>query len=177
MPMNTPMELFMHDLGDIYDAEHRILQILQTLASESNDSQATQAYQTHEQQTRQQIQNIEQVYQILGQQPQRVPCMAVQGLKQEHDSFLKDNPTKNVLTMFDLGAAFKTEHYEMASYLSLIDAARTMNLSQVVQLLQQNLQQEEWMAQTVSGISKQLDQQQIQPVGQAGQGYQPQVTP
>lgn len=167
----------MHNLGDIYDAEQRILQILQTLASESQDPQATQAYRTHEQQTRQQIQNLEQCYQILGQQPQRVPCLAVQGLKQEHDSFLKDNPTPNILTMFDLGAAFKTEHYEIASYLSLIDAARAMNQPQVVQLLQQNLQQEEWMAQQVSTISRQLDQQQIGPMGQTGQSYQPPVNP
>lgn len=162
----------MHNLGDIYDAEHRILAILQTLASESQDPQATQAYQTHEQQTRQQIQNLEQCYHILGQQPQRVPCLAVQGLKQEHDSFLKDNPTGSILTMFDLGAAFKTEHYEIASYLSLIDAARAMNQPQVVQLLEQNLRQEEWMAQTVDGISRQLDQQQITPTSQTGQAYQ-----
>jgi ferritin-like metal-binding protein YciE len=178
MPMNNPQELFMHELGDIYDAEHRILQILPTLASESKDPQATQAYRTHEQQTRQQIQNLEQCYQILGQQPQRVPCTAIHGLKQEHDSFLKDNPTGAILTMFDLGAAFKTEHYEIASYLSLIDAARAMNQRQIVGLLQQNLQQEEWMAQQVSQISRQLDQQQIGPSPQMGQPmHQPLANP
>ncbi len=178
MPMNSPQELLLHDLGDIYDAEQRILQILPTLASECQDPQATQAYRTHEQQTRQQIQNLEQCFQILGQQPQRVPCLAVQGLKQEHDSFLKDNPSQAILTMFDLGAAFKTEHYEIASYLSLIEAARAMNQPQIVQLLQHNLQQAEWMAQQVSQISRQLDQQLIGPNAQMGQaGYQPQVNP
>ena len=28
MPMQTPQDLLLHDLGDMYDAEHRILQML-----------------------------------------------------------------------------------------------------------------------------------------------------
>jgi ferritin-like metal-binding protein YciE len=178
MPMNSPHELFLHEIGDIYDAEQRILQILPALASESNDPMATQAYQMHEQQTRQQIQNLEQCYQILGVQPKRIPCTAIQGLKQEHDSFKKDNPSETILTMFDLVAALKTEHYEIASYRSLIDQARLMGQQQCVRLLEQNLQQEEAMAQKVTQIAHQLDQQQISQMGQAGQGgYQPQVNP
>ena len=178
MPMNTLQELFTHELGDIYDAEQRILQILPTLVSDCADPQAKQAYQTHEQETRQQIQNLEQVYQLLGQPPKRIPCTAVEGLKQEHDSFLKENPTDTVLTMFDLGAAFKTEHYEIASYLGLIEKAQLMGLSQAVPLLQQNLQQEEAMAQRVQQIAHQLGPQQIGQMGQIGQaGFQPQVNP
>jgi ferritin-like metal-binding protein YciE len=178
MPMNTPQELFLHEMGDIYDAEQRILQMLQTLASESYDPMATQAYQMHEQQTRQQIQNLEQCYQILGAQPQRVPCLAVQGLKQEHDTFQKKNPSDIILTMFDLGAALKTEHYEIGSYRSLIDQAQLLGQQQCVRLLEQNLQQEEAMAQKVTQIAHQLNQQQISQMGQVGQGgYPPQVHP
>ncbi len=178
MPMNTPQELFLHELGDIYDAEQRVLQMLSTLAGESMDPQAKRAYQVHEQETRQQIQNLEQCFQILGQQPQRTPCLAVQGLKQEHDSFLKDNPSGNLLTMFDLDAAFKTEHYEIASYLGLMEKAQLMGFPQVAQLLQQNLQQEEAMVQRVQQIAQQLGQQQIGQMGQMGPpSYQPQANP
>ncbi len=178
MPINNTQELFIYELGDTYDAEQRILQILPTLASESQDPQAKQAYQMHEQETRQQIQNLEQVYQMLGQPLQRIPCTAVEGLKQEHDSFLMENPPGNVLTMFDLDIAFKTEHYEIGSYLGLIEKAQLMGLVQVVQLLQQNLQQEEAMAQRVQQISHQLGPQQIQPMGHPGQsGYQPSANP
>jgi ferritin-like metal-binding protein YciE len=132
----------------------------------------------HEQQTRQQIQNLDHVFQILGQQPQRIPCLAVQGLKQEHDTFLTDNPTPNVLTMFDLGAAFKTEHYEIASYMGLIEMAQLMGQQQVVQLLQQNLQQEQEMARIVQQVSMQLGRQHISPMTQTGQAHQaPQTNP
>jgi len=178
MPINNAQELFIYELGDTYDAEQRILQMLPTLASESQDPQVKQVYQMHEQETRQHIQNLEQVYQLLGQQPTRIPCTAVEGLKQEHDRFLTENPPGNVLTMFDLDIAFKTEHYEIGSYLGLIEKAGLMGLSQVVQLLQQNLQQEEAMAQRVQQIAHQLGPQQIAQMGQPGQsGYQPSGNP
>lgn len=159
MPMNSPQDLFLHELGDMYDAEQRIVQILLELASEAGSNDAKQAYQQHERETRQQVQNLDQCFQLLGSKPQRQPCYAVEGLKKEHDSFKNENPSEMLLTMFDLGAASKTEHYEIASYEGLIAKAQLMGQQQVAQLLQQNLQQEQAMAQRVSSISKQLGQQ------------------
>lgn len=61
--------------------------------------------------------------------------------------------------MFDLSGAAKTEHYEMASYKGLIENAKQMGQQKVAQLLQQNYQQEEAMAQKVETISTRLGQQ------------------
>ncbi len=166
MAIQNVRELFAHELGDIYDAEQRILQMLPQLANEASDGQVKSAYQYHEQQTRQQVQNLEQCFHILGTQPQRTPCHALAGLQQEHDSFIKENPSAEILTMFDLGGAAKTEHYEIASYQGLIEKANLMGLKNCVQLLQQNLNQEEEMAQKITQISKQLGQQMSQQMGQ-----------
>lgn len=161
MPMTSPQDLFMHELGDIFDAENRILQILPQMASETGDSRVKDALQLHLQETQQQVRNLEQAFQILGTQPQRQNCAAVAGLKQEHDAFVKEQPSPDVLTMFDLGAADKTEHYEIASYTGLIGQAKLMGQQQVARLLQQNLQQEQAMAQRVEQLSQQLGQEQI----------------
>lgn len=157
----------MHELGDIYNAEQMILKTLQQMTSESQDQQAKDAYQMHQQQTQQQIQNLDQCFQLLGTQPQQVTCYAVQGLKQEHDHFLQENPSPMLIDLFDLGAAEKTEHYEIASYTGLIEKARLMGQQQVAQLLRQNLQQEQHMAQLVRQIGQQLGQMAIG--GQMGQ--------
>ncbi|HLI08332.1 MAG TPA: ferritin-like domain-containing protein [Ktedonobacteraceae bacterium] len=162
MAVQTPEQLFMHELGDIYSAERMILQMLPVMAQESNDQQVSQAFQTHEQQTRQQVQNLEQCFQILGQNPPQVICYAVAGIKQEHDTFLKDSPSQNVLTMFDLEGADKVEHYEIVSYKALIEQASLLGKTQCIPLLQQNLQQEEWMANTVERIEHQLAPQMTQ---------------
>jgi ferritin-like metal-binding protein YciE len=174
MAIQTPEQLFMHELGDIYSAEQMILQMLPKMAQESNNQQVSQAFQMHEQQTRQQVQNLEQCFQILGQNPPQVTCYAIAGIKQEHDAFLKDNPSADVLTMFDLGGADKVEHYEIVSYKSLIEKANLLGMSQCVPYLQQNLQQEQSMAQTVEQIEHQLAPQMAQQAmpGMQGQGVQ-----
>ena len=47
MAVNSPQDLFMHEMGDIYNAEQMIAQILPVLTQESQDLQTQQAYQTH----------------------------------------------------------------------------------------------------------------------------------
>ena len=162
MPMQTAQDLFIHELGDMYDAEQRIAQMLPMLATECNNDQVRTAFEFHAQQTRQHIQNLDRCFQALGVQAPKVTCTAIQGLKQEHDSFVKESPSQDILTMFDLGGASKTEHYEIASYTDLINAARQLGQQQCAQLLQQNLQQEQEMEQRVSQLSQQLGRQMSQ---------------
>lgn len=161
MAMKKPQELFLHELSDMYDAEQRIAKILPEMAKESNNAQVRQALEQHEQETQQQIRNLEQCFQILSSKPEKATCAAVAGMKQEHDSFLKEQPSDEILVMFNLGGAAKTEYYEMASYKGLIEKATLMGEKQVAQLLQQNLQQEEAMAKKVEQTSRQLGQQMI----------------
>jgi ferritin-like metal-binding protein YciE len=165
MAMQNIKQLFQFELGDIYDAEQRIVQMLPQMANECKEGQVKSAFQQHEQQTRQQIQNLEKCFQAIGTSPQRSTCHAIAGLKQEHDTFLKEQPAENILTMFDLGGAAKTEHYEIASYKGLIEKANIMGEKDCVRLLQENLSQEEEMAQKVEQISRQIGKQQAgQPV-------------
>lgn len=161
MAMKTPKDLFIHELGDIYDAEQKIAQMLPVMAKECNNAQIKSAFEQHETETKQQINNLEQCFQALGITPEKTPCTTIAGLKQEHDSFLKEKPSEDLINMFDLGGASKTEHYEIASYKGLIEKANLMGQQQVAQLLQQNLQQEENMSKKVESISKQLDKQMI----------------
>ena len=162
MAMQTVKELFQHELGDMYDAEQRIVQMLPQMANECNNAQAKSAIQHHEQQTRQQIKNLEQCFQALGTSPQQVTCTALVGLKQEHDTFLKEQPSKDILTMFDLSASAKTEHYEIAAYRGLIEKATLMGQKDCIRLLQENLGQAEEMAQKVEQISRQFGKQAAQ---------------
>jgi len=171
MPLRTPLDLYLNEMGDIYDAEQRITQILPTLASEATDTQAKSAYQAHLNETQQQIQNLEQCFQLLGTQPTRQLCAAVVGLKQEHDAFLQQQPSEQVLGLFDLDAAAKTEAYEIASYQSLVEQSKLLGQQRCAQLLQQNLQQEQAMLQRVTQLSQQLGRQAVSqmPAGQMGQ--------
>ncbi len=160
MAMQTPRELFMRDLCAMYDVEQKLVQVLPILAQESQDAQAKEAFMEHERQTRQHVRNLEQCFQILGQQPRPLEDRAIAGLKQDHDSFVQQKPSADVLTMFDLSAGYKTEFFEMAAYNGLIDAANSLGLQQCIPLFQQNLQEEEMAAKKLGTLMHRLGQKQ-----------------
>jgi ferritin-like metal-binding protein YciE len=156
--MQGVKDLFIHELGDIFDAEQRIVQILPVMAQETPDPEIKKTLEQHLDETKQQINNLEQCFQVLGTKPTRTACFAIEGLKKEHDSFINEHPSSEVLTMFNLDGAAKTEHYEIASYQGLIDRANFMGQKKCAELLHQNLMQEEAMAQRVVLFSRELSQ-------------------
>jgi len=159
MSMQSPRDLLVHELQSIYDVEQKILQMLPQLVQETENAQAKQALQQHESETRQQITNLEQCLQALGSQAKGIPSQAISGLKQDRDSILKEKPSPEVLSLYNLVGVSKIESYEIASYKSLIEIANVLGEKQCVQLLQQNLKQEEEMVKRVEQIAKQVSKQ------------------
>jgi ferritin-like metal-binding protein YciE len=159
LAIQSPRDLFYYDLCVMYDAEQKLVQVLPQLAQECMDNQARDAFTQHEQETRQHVRNLEQCFQILGSQPMTLENHTINGLKQDHDTFVQQQPPREALTMFDIDAGYQSEHIEMAAYHRLIDAADSMGLQQCVPLFQQNLQQEEAAATKLSTIAHQLNQQ------------------
>jgi ferritin-like metal-binding protein YciE len=154
------MELLQRELSVLYSAEQAILTLLPQLASETDNSRVRSTYQMHERHTRQQLRNLDQVFQLLGiNRIEHVKCYAVMDLKQEHDDFVTKSPPTSVLRLFDLGAAGKMEHYEIASYQGLVEKARMMGQLRVAHLLEQNLHQEEEMAHKVAQLAQELGRQ------------------
>jgi ferritin-like metal-binding protein YciE len=158
--IQSPQQLFLLQLCEMYDIEQKLTQVLPELAQEAQNPQAKEAFSQHLQETQQHVRNLEQCFQILGQKPVAMPNHTVVGLKQDHDSFVQQfQPSGPILTMFNLNAGCQSEHLEIANYNSLIDAANNLGFQQCVPLFQQNLQQEEAAAQKLSTIAHQLGQQ------------------
>jgi ferritin-like metal-binding protein YciE len=64
--------------------------------------------------------------------------------------------------MANLGAASKTEHYEMAMYTALVQMAKDLGEADAAQLLQDNLDQEKEMAVRVETLARELGKLQAQ---------------
>ena len=159
MPMQTPRDLFIHELSDAMSAEQMILKMLPELQKESQVPEIKQALQNHEQETKQQVQNLQQVFQQMGAKPEKTTCYAMKGIAEEHKALHKENPSPEILEMANLGGAAKTEHYEMAVYTSLVQMANDLGENESAQLLQQNLQQEIKMAERVEMMAQKLGKQ------------------
>jgi ferritin-like metal-binding protein YciE len=155
--MTSPKELFIHELQDVYYAEKTLTKVLPTLASESTDRELTKAFKHHLAETRDQIQNLEQVFKNLGRRAEGQPCPGIDGIKEEHDDFMRENdPSEILCDVFLTGAASRTEHYEIAAYTGLISKARALGERESVKLLQENLRQEKEALKTVDTISKRI---------------------
>ncbi len=156
MPIKTTQEKFIHELGDILDAENRFLKGQQEMLEQATDETLKSGLQTHIGETEQQIKNLEQVFSAIGEKPTTEKCDAAQGLVSEAKKSISEAGTPELRDCLIGSSAAKNEHYEIASYRGLIEGARLMGQDQVVTLLQQNLQQEEKTAQLLEGNAPKL---------------------
>jgi ferritin-like metal-binding protein YciE len=156
MTLQTPRDLFLHELSDTMSAEHIVLGMLGSLKSETKVDDVREAVTHHEQETRDQIKNLEKIFTLLGEKPEKTTCHAAEGLKEEHDSLLEEKPSPLVLEVGNLAGAAKTEHYEIASYNLLIQMAKDLGETDVADLLKENLDQEKEMARKVESLARQV---------------------
>jgi ferritin-like metal-binding protein YciE len=168
VPIKTIQEKYLHELGDIYDAEQQFLKGQQEMLDNASDQQLKQMIQQHITQSEQQVRNLEAVFQALGEQPKAEKCPAAAGIVTEARQNIKEAGTDAIRNCLIGGAAAKVEHYEIASYRGLIQGAQAMGNQEVVRLLQQNLQQEEQTAQMIEQSAPQLLQKAMMAEGMQG---------
>lgn len=166
--MQSPLDLLVHELSGIQDAEQIIAQMLGEAQGLVRNQQLKQALQEHQQVTQQQAQNVKRVIEMLGQRPHPVACHAVEGLRTELKDAQQAKPSPEVLEGLVVAGAQKTEHYEIATYTGLVKKARLLGQPEAARLLQQNLQQEQQTLQRLEQIGDQLDQQMASTMGQIG---------
>jgi len=159
MSLQTPRDLFVHELADTMSAEQIIVKMLPKLQQEARHPELKRAFKDHEQETKQQIKNLERVFKELGEEPEETTCFAAEGFKKEHEALHEEKPTPEVLELGNLGGAAKTEHYEIASYTTLVQMAKDLGERDVAALLQENLDQEKEMAKRVEQLAKELGKQ------------------
>src|SRR3954462_2144990 len=67
-------DLFVHQLQDIYYAEHQITKALPKMIDKAPDPQLRSGFETHLKETQNQITRLEQVFQMHGHTPKGVDC-------------------------------------------------------------------------------------------------------
>jgi ferritin-like metal-binding protein YciE len=157
MPMETIEELFEHELQDIYSAEQSLLDALEQMAQESSDREIKRGFMQHRKETQGQIKRLEKIYRSLGQKPESGSCPGVEGLIKEKKLFMREKPSGELLEFYNIGAAQKVERYEITAYESLVDMAEKLGMSDVVDLLEQNLQEEETALNRLKAIASEFD--------------------
>jgi ferritin-like metal-binding protein YciE len=149
------MELFTDSLKDIYWAEKKLVSSLPKLQKASTTRQLKDAIGEHITVTKEQVTRLEEVFGILGKKAQGKKCEAMEGLVKEAESVVEDTDAGSATR--DVGiimAAQKTEHYEIATYGSLVTLANTLGHDDIAAILQKTLDEEKEADSMLTGIAE-----------------------
>ena len=140
--MTTLHDLFVKELRDTYDAEKQISKALPKMVKHAHRDDLRAAFEQHHQETLTQIERLEQAFDLLDLKAKGVRCHGMAGIIEEGSEMLGEKGDDAVLDAGLIAAAQKVEHYEIASYGTLVTYARDLGLGQVAQLLEQTLEEE-----------------------------------
>ena len=148
-------KLFIDELKDIYWAEKHLVKALGKLSKAATTDELRQAFEDHQGQTEEHVDRLEQVFEMFGKKAQAKKCEAMDGLSKEAENIVED--TDDGTMTRDVGliiAAQKVEHYEIATYGSLVQLANTMNLPEIAEILEQTLEEEKETDELLTSIAE-----------------------
>jgi ferritin-like metal-binding protein YciE len=154
MARTTVEDLFIHELSDVYSAEKQITKALPRLARASTNPKLAEAFKSHLEETVGQIERIDQLVEGAGLKLKRMKCVAMEGLVEESKELLEEIEKGAVLDAALIGACQKVEHYEMASYGTLIAMAKHLEMELAVELLGETLAEEKAADEKLSAIAE-----------------------
>ena len=152
-----PRDLLVNELkAMLYVEQKQAEEVLPELATEVSDSDFEQSLREHIEETKRHVANVERVFELLGEEPKPDKSHAVDGLVAQHDKVAKNIEVAQLRDVFDAGAAAKTEYLEIAAYESLITTAESLGETEIVSLLEENLDEEKAALQQVRKTGEQL---------------------
>ncbi len=152
-PMLT--ELFLDELKDIYWAEKKLVKALPKMQKAATSEELKQAFADHLEATKGHVTRCEEAFELLEKRPQAKKCEAMEGLTAEADGVIEDTEegtlTRDVALIM---AAQKVEHYEIATYGSLAQLAKTLGNEDLVELMGSTLEEEKEADELLTSIAE-----------------------
>jgi ferritin-like metal-binding protein YciE len=139
---NSLEDLFLEQIGDLYDAEKRLVQALPKMSGAAHEPRLKTALQEHLRETEGQVRRLEEVFRLFGKEASRETCAAMRGLISEGDDMVSADGDPMVKDAAIIAAAQRVEHYEISGYGSARNFARRIGREDIAKLLQQTLDEE-----------------------------------
>lgn len=156
MTIKTLEDLFIHDLSDVYSAEKQITRALPKMARAATDPKLVAAFNQHLEETQGQIERLDQLVESTeGVRIKRMKCHALEGLAEEAQEIIDSVEAGPVRDAGLIGAAQKVEHYEIATYGTLLALAKKLGYRDAAKLLEVTLKEEKATDEKLSVISDQ----------------------
>jgi ferritin-like metal-binding protein YciE len=135
-------ELFIDSLKDIYWAEKALTKALPKMAKNATNENLRAGLESHLKQTEEQITRLEQAFEKIGKRAVAKKCEAMDGLLKEGQDIMESTEPGPVRDAGIIAACQKVEHYEIATYGTIVAFAKTLGMDDVASLLHITLEEE-----------------------------------
>jgi ferritin-like metal-binding protein YciE len=143
-------DVLLDELRDMYSAENQLVKALPKLAKGANSPKLKTLITAHLAETKGQVERLKKVFSLLDKKATGQHCNGMEGVIEEGKDALEKDEEGASFDCGIVGAALRTEHYEIAGYEACISMATILKLPKVVRLLQANLREELAAAKKVS---------------------------
>jgi ferritin-like metal-binding protein YciE len=135
-------DLFEDCLKDAYWAENAVKDALPKMIKNASSPKLKQALDDHLEETKDQIKILKDVFKSIGTKPEAEKCDAMAGILEEGEGILEETEPGAVRDAGIIAACQKVEHYEIASYGTMISYAKILKNKEAKQLIDSILKQE-----------------------------------
>jgi ferritin-like metal-binding protein YciE len=160
--LDTMQDLLVHQLWDLYSAEHQILEAWPRLTARSTARSLRLALHAHCDDTTRHLVRLEEALELLDVAPDRVHCGAMERLLREATCNAMHESEPAARDALILGDCQRVEGYEIATYSTARVFAETLGHVEIVALLERTLVEEE----VANAILTEIDRREIQPARQ-----------
>jgi len=147
-------EVLIDELRDMYSAENQLVKALPKLAQGANNKELKALFTLHLDETKGQVDRLKQVFESMGEKPTGEHCNGMEGVIEEGADALEKDEEGSSFDSGLIGAALRTEHYEIAGYTAAIEMAKVLGMSDVVGLLTDNLNEELTAAKKILAVAR-----------------------
>src|ERR1700744_3782825 len=135
-------DVLIDELRDMYSAENQLVKALPKLAKGANSPKLQQLFRAHLEETKNQVVRLKDVFAILGEKPTGQHCNGMEGVIEEGADALEKDEEGASFDAGIVGAALRTEHYEIAGYTATIAMAKILGMGEVAGGLHEKLKEE-----------------------------------
>lgn len=148
------MKLFEDQLADLYYVEKQLLKALPKMAKKATNEDLSAAFTDHQAETENQVGRLEEIFTSIGKTAKAKKCPAIDGILEEGKEIMEEFANDVALDAGLVSAAQKVEHYEITSYGSLKAWAEQLELTEVVALIEETLEEEKAADEKLSEIAE-----------------------
>ena len=135
-------DLFEDMLKDIYWAEKALTKALPKMVKKATSQNLIDALESHLEETQGHVERCEQIFELMGKTAKAKKCEAMDGLIKEAQEIMESTEEGVVRDAGIIAAGQKVEHYEIASYGTMLAFAKILGKNEIATLLEDSLNEE-----------------------------------